>query len=36
MTPQYPIKMITRDNLEEGMETRSGTRGDLTESGGSA
>jgi len=34
--PQYPIKIKTRDNLDEGMETRSGTRGDLTKSGGSA
>jgi hypothetical protein len=34
--PEYPIKMKTRDNLEEGMESRSGTRGDMTESGGSA
>ncbi len=30
--PQYPIKMKTRENREGGMGTRSGTRGDLTES----
>jgi len=34
--PQYSIKMKTCNNLEEGMETRSGTQGDLTERGGSA
>ncbi len=34
--PLYPIKMKTQDNRGEGMKTRSGTRGDLTESGGSA
>jgi len=34
--PQYPIQMKTWDNLEEGMVTRSGNRGDLTEIGGSA
>ena len=34
--PLYPIKMKTRDNQGEGMETRSGIQGDLTESGGSA
>ncbi len=34
--PQYPIKMKTRENQEGGMGTRSGTHGDLTESGGSA
>jgi len=34
--PQYPIKMKTRDNLVKGMETRSGTLGDLKESDGSA
>ena len=33
--PQYPIKMKTRDTQVEGMETRSSTRGDLTEIGGS-
>jgi len=34
--PQYPIKMKTLENREEGMGARSGTRGDLTERGGSA
>lgn len=33
--PHYPIKMKTRDTQVEGMETRSSTRGDLTEIGGS-
>jgi hypothetical protein len=33
--PLYPIKMKKWDNQGEGMETRSGTPGDLTESGGS-
>jgi hypothetical protein len=29
-------EMKTRENQNEGMETRSGTQGDLTESGGSS
>ena len=31
--PQYPIKMKTRERQENAMETRSVTRGDLTEAG---
>ena len=31
--PQYPIKMKTRERQENAMETRSVTRGDLTEIG---
>ncbi len=31
--PHYPKKMKTRDNQVEGRETRSSTRGDLTEAG---
>jgi hypothetical protein len=31
--PQYPIKMKTRERQENAMETRSVTRGDLTEVG---
>ncbi len=34
--PQYPIKIKTQENQEEGMGSRSGTYGDLTGSGGSA
>jgi hypothetical protein len=33
--PHYPIKMKMRDSQVEGMETRSSTRGDMTETGGS-
>ncbi len=31
--PQYPIKMKTRERQENAVETRSVTRGDLTEVG---